>query len=78
MTIPETYWGYRVDRNGLFETLKDRIRVLDHACGTWYYGHDDLFEGGCYAWMRLRETVDRNHNDVARMEIKDGVWQMRE
>jgi hypothetical protein len=76
MTIPTTYWGHPVDRNGLFMVLKDRICVIDNCCGTYYYGHDDLFEGGCYAWMRLRETVDRSHNDVHRMKVVNGIWEL--
>lgn len=77
MNIPDTYYGQAVDANGLFHHDKTKMRIVDHACGTWFYGHDDFFEGRCLPWMRLRETVNRDHNDVHKMEIIDGVWSVK-
>jgi hypothetical protein len=76
-TIPVTYWRHSVDPDGVFERLKDRVRVIDHVCGTWYYGHDKMNEGGCWAWMRPREKEDRSHNDIHRMVIVNGIWEMQ-
>lgn len=76
VNIPDTYWGETVDVNGLFRVMEDRLRIIDHVCGTWYYGHDDMFDGGCRAWMRLREKVDRSDNDVKQMVVENGVWRL--
>ncbi len=77
MNIPETYWGHHVERNGVFMVLKDRICVIDHFCGTYYYGHDEIKGGKCWPWMRLRETVDRSSNDINQMTVIDGKWSLQ-
>lgn len=74
MNIPDTYYGQPVNIHGLFYNDKKKMRIVDHACGTWFYGHDDFFDGGCIPWMRLREEIDRSNNDVNVMVIVDGVW----
>lgn len=74
MHIPDTYYGRTIDSNGCFHIDKKVTRYIDHACETWFYGHDEFEGGNCVPWMRSRETVDRNNNDVHEMEIINGIW----
>lgn len=79
VNIPDTYYGKPVDtQDGLFHCDPDGqlFRFIDHACGTWFYGHDER-GGQIIPWMRLRETVDRSHNDVHQMETIDGIWRTK-
>ena len=72
--LPDTYYGRPVADDGSFETSKDKTRFIDHACGAWFYGHDEFKGGNCIPWMRSRETHDRDNNDAHEMEIKHGIW----
>lgn len=74
MNIPSTYYGHAVASDGTFYEDNKIIRKIDHACGTWFYGHDAFVGGNTIPWMRLRETVDRSQNEVNLMVITDGVW----